>query len=386
MADYLLSPNMNLPVPVVGQALGPIWAQLLDQCLAIVDSHTHVAGSGVLITPSAININDDLSFNQTNNLVSVRTVRFTSQSAAIPAIGSDLGCVYVAAADLYYNDGDGNQIRITQAGSVAGSTGTITGLPSGTASAAYVSGSGTFQFLQATSTGANIDVASIAIRYPGSYPTPSGNYVQLQAPSSLASGYALTLPALPAASNTFLGINTDGTISSAIVPDNSSIELNGSTQIAIKDLGVQQSAIAIRSTGTTVGIGGLAKSASINYTFTTTLADVTNSAITIQTNGNPVWIGVIAGTYALRTTSTTASALGSIAITDSSNVNQAFWSLLSSAAPDSSGDDEGMIIPASFYTILPLAAGTYSFKLRGFKNTAPVVNSVTGFLVAYEMK
>lgn len=210
MSDVTISPNMNLPVPIVGQELAPTWATDLNNSLNLIDSHNHSANQGVQINPSGININADLPFNG-NNAISLRTTRFVSQLSPIPASGLDIGCLYESGVDLYYNDGAGNQIRITQGGNVAGAAGTITGLPSGTASASYQSSSGTFVFDQATSTGANIDVASIIIRYPGSYPTPAGNFILLEAPSSLSGGYSLILPSIPA-STSIVTLDTSGNI------------------------------------------------------------------------------------------------------------------------------------------------------------------------------
>lgn len=247
MASFTISPNMSLIVPVTGVDPGPDWANNLNASLSIIDAHNHSLGSGVQITPSGINISSDLSFNA-NNAIAFKSVRFTSQASPLSS-GSDIGCLYESGVDLYYNDGSGNQIRITQGGSVAGATGTITGLPSGTASASYASSSGTFVFQQATSTAANLDVASIAIRYPGSYPSPAGNFIQLQAPTSLSSGYALTLPALPGANNTFLTINTSGSISSNIVVDNSTLAIS-SNNIIVKASGITTNELADNSVTT----------------------------------------------------------------------------------------------------------------------------------------
>lgn len=228
MSDIILSPNMNLPVPVVGVEAGPQWATDVNNSLNIIDSHSHVPGYGVLVPSAGIDINADLPFSGFNATL-LKSARFSSQTSPLTGASPDLGCVYVSGADLYFNDTAGNQVRITQSGSVAGSAGTITGLPSGTASAAYASLSGTFTFLQATSTGANIDAATLIIRYPGSYPTPAGNYVALQAPSTLATGYALTLPTtLPAANNSFLSSSTAG-VMAYVAPETTSFQVASST-------------------------------------------------------------------------------------------------------------------------------------------------------------
>lgn len=192
MANTTPSPNMSMPVPTVSTDPGPDWATNINSCLSVIDSHTHTSGQGVQITSDAINVNADLPMSN-NNLTTAKSVRFTSQSAAL-AGASDIGCLYESGVDLYYNDGNGNQIRVTQSGSVAGSSGTITGLPSGTASAAY--SGGTFSFLQATSTPASLSNGSVKI---GREDT-SGFGVTIGASGSQAADYSLTLPvALPAA-------------------------------------------------------------------------------------------------------------------------------------------------------------------------------------------
>lgn len=282
MATSFQTPNMNLTVPITGEETGPNWANDINASLTVIDSHNHGAGSGVQITPDGIDISSDLSF-QANNAVDFRSVRFDPQAAPLSGM-FDLGCLYESLVDLYYNDGNGNQIRITQSGSVAGAAGTITGLPSGTASAAYESASGTFQFQQSTSTGANLDVASIIVRYPGSYPTPSGNGIILEAPSSLASLYSLTLPALPSQTNV-LTIDTSGVMS------NTSYD-----QIGVNMTSTGANAIANTRTRTTnastVGVGGVAISGgSGNFTTSSgTYTAITNQAVTIVLAGRPVMV------------------------------------------------------------------------------------------------
>src|SRR4051812_5012966 len=103
MANETTSPNMLLPIPGVGLTDGPTFATDINYCLTIIDSHNHSSGNGVQITPAGININSDLSFGS-NNAISLRTARYTSQASLIPASGSDLDCVYVSGVDLYYND------------------------------------------------------------------------------------------------------------------------------------------------------------------------------------------------------------------------------------------------------------------------------------------
>lgn len=213
MADTFESPYMGLDIPTVGLAPGPEWATDLNNCLLTIDSHDHSTGKGVQVTPAGLNINSDLSFNFLNSAINMKTARFEPQSLPLGSAAPYQGCVYVVGSELYYNDLASNIVQITNNGSVNAGAGSITGLPSGTASASFVALSGTFVWQQATSTGANMDSATLIVRYPGSYPTPSGNYVALAAPSSLSSAYFLYLPGIPAQTNV-MTLSSGGVMSS----------------------------------------------------------------------------------------------------------------------------------------------------------------------------
>lgn len=206
MSTINLSPNMNLPVPVVGEDPGPDYATNVNSSFGILDGHNHSLGSGVQITPSGLNINTDLSI-LSNNLTVVRSVRFTAQGSPL-ALGTDLGCVYESGVDLWYNDGNGNQIRITQSGGLAGTPGSISGLTA-PASASYVAASSTFIFQSNVNTPANIDVGSVILRQV----TTSPNGITLSSPTSLAANYTLTFPAGLPSSPTVLSSDASGNLS-----------------------------------------------------------------------------------------------------------------------------------------------------------------------------
>ena len=193
MSNIILSPNMSLPLPVVGQEVSPTWASDINAAFSQIDSHNHSQGQGVQIAVSGLNIATDLPLNS-NNLIAVRSTRYTPQSVSLSSV-YDLSCVYVSGVDLYYNDGSGNQIRITQSGSVTGASGTITGLPSGTASAAYAAG--TFTFQSATSTSAALSCGPITIARQ----VASGKAVTLAVATTTPVSYTLTLPAAAPALN-----------------------------------------------------------------------------------------------------------------------------------------------------------------------------------------
>lgn len=198
----LPTPNMSLPVPVVGVEAGPEYATDVNACMTLIDAHNHAPGSGVQIDPTGLNINADLPLSS-NNLTEIRTSRYTEQVAPL-ALATDLSCLYSVLGDMYWNDGLGNQVRLTQNGSVVGASGSITGLVS-PATASYVSGTTTFVWESDSNVPANLDAGAIILRKiaagsPG---------ITLRPPTAIASDYEVVLPALPGA-NSFMTIDSSG--------------------------------------------------------------------------------------------------------------------------------------------------------------------------------
>ncbi len=196
---------MNLPIPVVGVDPGPDYATNVDTCLLTIDGHNHSPGSGVQINPPGLNINSDLTINS-NNLTSLRTVRFSSQGTVLTQ-PTDLDCIYVVLDDLFYNDGVGNNIRITQNGAIAGTPGSIANLTP-PASAAYDSGTSTFIWESGINVPAGMDngpvtIRNIVLNSPGITITP---------PSGLTSDYTITLPTAPPATTQLVSMNNSGNI------------------------------------------------------------------------------------------------------------------------------------------------------------------------------
>lgn len=202
--SFISTPNMNLPVPVVGQESGPQYATDVNSCFSLLDQHDHSPGKGVQITPNGLNINASLSM-QNNLLINSAGVTFQNQTSTGP-----LSTMYEKGVDLFYVDGNGNDIRLTQSGSIAGSTGSISGLTP-PASASYVSGLSTFVWQSNTNIAANMDLGAILMRNLSPNSTFS---LTLQPPPGLASNFTLTLPVLPVASS-FLTIDNSGTITAS---------------------------------------------------------------------------------------------------------------------------------------------------------------------------
>lgn len=198
---------MNLPVPVVGVESGPQWATDINSCMTQIDAHNHTAGYGVPIPTSGININADLNFGSFN-ATALRSTRYTAQSVPLTAASSsDIGCVYVSGADLYFNDVNGNQIRITASGAISGTPGSITNLVA-PASAVYVPGNSTFVWQSAINTPANMDFASAILRNLSA----SSKGLTLAPPAAMAADSTITFPNIPG-SKSFLAMDNAGTIS-----------------------------------------------------------------------------------------------------------------------------------------------------------------------------
>lgn len=297
------SPNMNLPIPIPTVTPGAQYAFDEVSCFNTIDAHNHTSGNGVQIPSAGININASLSMNN-QALTNAQLINLYPQ-AAIATNGS----LYRVTDDLWFRDGAGNNVRITQGGSVAvsGAVG-FTGLPSGTASASYNALSQSFIFESATNTPANIDGASITIRPLAA--SPQG--ITLNAPALLAASYSLELPAaLPANTEVLLltstgSITAGGTANSLTATTITGTNTNVLNTLSIKnDTGVLQfrntadsvqfCSITASSTGVSLNLPDNADSYSFNINSVEKINCNNNrTEIKGRTNGSTVtagWIG-----------------------------------------------------------------------------------------------
>lgn len=113
------TPNMLMQKAEPLVTVGPDWAQLLNTIVDVVDAHDHSSGKGLRVTTAGLNIDADLEFNG-NDATELRSTRLESQGAALvdPA---DLRCVYAVGGDLYYNNGSGAAVQITNGTAVVSS-------------------------------------------------------------------------------------------------------------------------------------------------------------------------------------------------------------------------------------------------------------------------
>lgn len=110
---FCLSPNMSLTLPTVGSETGPGYAYDINNSLNLLDAHNHTPGYGALVPSAGLNINADLTFTN-HSATALKACVYTAQSSFLTNDST-----YVKGVDLYYRDGNSNEIRLTQSGGVA---------------------------------------------------------------------------------------------------------------------------------------------------------------------------------------------------------------------------------------------------------------------------
>lgn len=353
MNDTIITPNMNLSLPVVGGELGPQYAFDINAAFGKVDTHNHTNGNGIPITPAGINVSSDLPFLG-NNATQLRSTRWNSQSGVLSG-PNDLLCAYVVGADLYYNDGNGNSVRMTESGGVAGSPGSISNLTS-PASASYVSANSTFVWQSAANTPANLDAGSVIFRNI----MANSNGVTVNAPNSLTANYDLQWPAGLPGAQSFVTLDASGNLAAPIA------FANGITRTNLAAVGQQVSS----------GSGSFTTASS-------TPVQVTNLSIPLTTSGRPVMIMISNdGTYngaqfggSIMGFNGGSTSVALIAIKRGSSVIANF------AVASASG-----LIPVNLSFLDVVSAGTYTYTV-----TANLVSGSSLFLMfqaaltAYEL-
>ena len=208
---YPPEPNMSLalPIPLVDPTIQ--YALDINSTFTQVAGHTHLPGSGLPITPAAININGPLSFNAFP-LTNASYLGLATQGSTL----SGLGFLSNVSGVLYWNDNTGTA-NVVALGS--GSPGSIGGLPSTPAGAAvtYSGGAtGSYTFISASTVPAPIIGGPISIGVP----TAGGKAITIQAPTGLSSAYNIVLPGGITASTqlmTLTGSGSNATIAASIM-------------------------------------------------------------------------------------------------------------------------------------------------------------------------
>ena len=115
--------NMSLNAPSVGVTTGPTWATQTNSNWETIDTHDHTSGKGVQLTPSALNINSDLEFNQ-NSASELKNVIF---DASVTAATTNYS-VYQESGNLYWRNGSGTAVQITDGSGINTSGGSISNM------------------------------------------------------------------------------------------------------------------------------------------------------------------------------------------------------------------------------------------------------------------
>ena len=207
MATINVTPQMSLPVPIPGRESGPQYSIDITNCFTILDSHTHATGSGVQITPLAININSNLTFAgySATNLAATSYATQLANSATSGSVFVKLGTESTPLPDLFYYDGT-NTVQITSGGAIAATAAAIPG-------ESYAGGTFTWKQGAGSTTPANFDVGSVTVR-PNTAGTSNG--VTLTPPISITSAYTVALPVLPSVSTSFIGIDVSGNMTATL--------------------------------------------------------------------------------------------------------------------------------------------------------------------------
>lgn len=107
---------MLLDLPTPGADEGT-WDDELNAALTDVDAHDHTSAKGKPVPTAGLDINADLDFNS-NALDAVSTVRLDDQADVLET-SDDIRNVYVVDGDLYYNNGSGIPIQMTDGNNIA---------------------------------------------------------------------------------------------------------------------------------------------------------------------------------------------------------------------------------------------------------------------------
>lgn len=108
--------NMNIVLPTPTMDDG-VWGDTLNTGLGVVDAHDHTPGKGVAIPSTAITVAADLDFKN-YSLYDLKESRLNDQGAALTGTTHSRG-IQAAGGNLYYINGSGTAVQITDGASLA---------------------------------------------------------------------------------------------------------------------------------------------------------------------------------------------------------------------------------------------------------------------------
>jgi hypothetical protein len=285
-----ITPNLGLTVPGVGTEAGPDYAIEINNDLNILDAHDHSLGSGARITPSGLNINTDLSL-VSNSLTNIKSLVLTNQTAITTPMA-----IYAETIggqqELFYNDGTGRVIQITENGIVKASIASLDG-------ESYAGGTFTWTQTSATAIPANFDIGNIILR-PNVDGTTEGINVNVPATGYSGLTVNLTLPLSPVTNPAFVTMDTVGVQTTSI-----------STVQGITASNIANATITTTQISATAGILG---SQLANHTIT--LTQLATSILQMNVDAFTIPTPSFAVTVATTTNGTMASSFDNGSVVD----------------------------------------------------------------------
>lgn len=342
----------------------------------ILDVHDHSSGKGSQVPTSGLNINAALNFSG-NKAYNFLATQFSNQSSSL-ATAANKPCIYVLNGELRYIDNSGNDVLMTNSGSVAGTSGSISGL---TAPVAAGFSSATFAWQANSGTGLYAKMSNADINL---YQATAGvtNAVTLKSYPSLAASYSVIFPSAVPASTAYVSMDNTGQLATA------SADTIGAAMTATGGNAV--AAIRSRATGTTVAAGGVAISASSgSYALAAPAAytDVTNLSVTITTSGRPVFVGCISAA----TSSVVGSATGYFVIQNTGSgtvcitITRGGTVIMNTQQSQNYSNTQSYLPASAISFVDAVAAGTYTYKIQVGSNNGTTIGVQDVKLVAYEL-
>lgn len=199
--------NMGLSVPTLNGDSG-VWDTAINASLALIDTHNHTTGQGVVVPSAGIGINAALTFAgfAATNL---KGTSFTPQASS-----PGLNYVWVKTSDneLYFSDELARDVKLTSNGAVnIAAVGGIVGDYASAAAAFYYDNAAKSYLALQAAPAPNV-WASVSAGEVDIYEKASGiaTRVRLASPAALAASYQVTFPAAVPASNALVQVSSTG--------------------------------------------------------------------------------------------------------------------------------------------------------------------------------
>lgn len=109
---------MSLVLAAVEETLGPVWAQMINDALALIDLHDHTEGNGVKINQAAVELTGD--FNLLGYAL-LNAIALTLSNAGVAADTDLIGSIQRVGQNLYYVNTAGVPVQITNGNAVVSS-------------------------------------------------------------------------------------------------------------------------------------------------------------------------------------------------------------------------------------------------------------------------